>query len=141
MKLRILTCTFATSIYLLAAHTARAEELQFQSVAAPSGAQSAGGQTSQSGGSSVQTVELGDVTGTVCDCGEVTPAPGVAGNSAGRGFPKMALVAGAVLPGIPFFFMPSRRVPQTSSPVPEPLTLATLAAGLATLAALRKRRV
>ena len=135
MKLRILTCTFATSIYLLAAHAARAEEIQLQSVAAPSGA--------QSGGSSVQTVELGDVTGTVCDCGEVAPAPEVAGagNSAGRGFPKMALIAGAVIPGIPFFDRPRRNVPRTSSPVPEPVTLATLAAGLATLAALRKRRV
>jgi hypothetical protein len=140
MKLRILTFTFATSIYLLAVHPARAEEIQFQS---------GGGQSSQSGGAGVQTVELGDVTGTVCDCGEVTPPlPDVgAGNGAGRGFPKMALLAGAALPGIiPFIEQQKPRrshteVSRTTSSVPEPLTLTTLAAGLAILATLRKRRV
>ena len=146
MKLRILTFTFAISLYLPAAHTARAEEIKFQSAVAQSGAQSAGGQTPQSGGPTVETVNLGDVTGTVCDCGEIPPAPDGAGaaSGAGEGFPKMPLLAMAALPGIPFLIKQTPRrttVTTTTSPVPEPLTLATLAAGLATLAALRKRRV
>lgn len=134
MNQRILTFIFATSLSLSAARTALAGEIDFQSANAQSGAQSAGGQTPQGGGTTVRNVELGDVTGTVCDCGEIEPAPPGAGD--GGGFPKFPLLALAAFPMIPPP-PPPRRPP---TPVPEPLTLAALAAGLAALAALRDRR-
>ncbi|HEU4594220.1 MAG TPA: hypothetical protein VFS10_03545 [Pyrinomonadaceae bacterium] len=137
MNQRILTFIFATSLSLSAAHTALAGEIEFQSATAQSGTQSAGGQTPQSGGPTVQNVELGDVTGTVCDCGEIAPAPAATGAGEGGGFPKFPLLALAVL-GLP---PPPPSDPRPPSPVPEPVTLATLAAALAALAAVRNRRV
>ena len=83
MGRRVISITFAISFCLLAAHTSLAESIDFQSANASGGGQSGGAQTSQSGsvqtpqgasgttGSQVQTVDLGDVTGTVCDCGEI----------------------------------------------------------------------
>ena len=98
---------------------------------------------SQSGGN-VQTVDLGDVTGTVCDCGEIAPAGEAAPTAATKGgFPKFPLLALAALPGIACCrsSTPPPTPPNTpETPVPEPLTLATFAAGLSALAGLRSRR-
>jgi hypothetical protein len=150
IRRRIIPFTLAASLSLLAAHTTFADAFDYQSVAGSVGARSGSGQTAQSGGGSgatVQTVDLGDVTGTVCDCGEISPNPAGAGagtpTGESAGFPKFPLLALAVLPGI--IFPPNNppippNLPPTSS-VPEPLTLATLAAGLTALAGLRKRRV
>lgn len=167
---RTIRVALVASACLLAAHTARAESITFQSIAGhsiaqsgtQSGAQSGGGKTStskvaQGGGSQtgqvqtgeVQNVDLGDVTGTVCDCGEIAPdgAPG-ASTSGGGGFPRLPLLAFAAAPGIPCIFTdlcsrnPPRRPPPELPPpaVPEPLTLVTFATGLGASAALRRRR-
>jgi hypothetical protein len=157
MGRRIISITFAISFCLLAVRTPLAESIDFQSANASGGGQSGGAQTSQSGsvqtpqgvgganGSQVQTVDLGDVTGTVCDCGEITPAGGEAAPEAASkgGFPKFPLLALAVLPGIACcrHSTPPPKPPDTpETPVPEPLTLITFAAGLSALAGLRSRR-
>jgi hypothetical protein len=153
MRQRILSITFAISLCLLAARSASADSIDFQSAVGSGGGQSGGAQASQSGGGSattqVQTVDFGDVTGTVCDCGEIAPAGDAAPGAAATkgGFPKIPLYAFAVGAGaIPTCFFtgictrePPRRNPPPSD-VPEPLTLATLTAGLAALSALRARR-
>jgi len=135
----------------LAARAASAEPFVFQNVVGSGNVQSgpsqgAGGTTAQQ----VQTVDLGDVTGTVCDCGEIEPtgagagATGVPGSKGG--FPKFPLYAAAVAP-IPCLFGLCSNPPGTPEPtppppgtVPEPVTITTLAAGLAALAGLRTRR-
>lgn len=92
---------------------------------------------SQSGGQ-VQTVDLGDVTGTVCDCGEIPPPAAIKG-----GFPWWPFLGGAV---IPFLFprhettppeTPPITPPQT--PIPEPMTLLLFGSGLLALGARRRR--
>ena len=146
MGRRIISIIFATSFCLLAARPAFAETIDFQTANASGGGQS-GAQTSQGGSGAtarqVQTVDLGDVTGTVCDCGEIAPA-GETGETPAKegGFPKYPLLAFAVLPAI---FPPNHppnhppsQPPET--PTPEPLTIITLASGLTALAGLRSRR-
>ena len=164
MGRRVISITFAISFCLLAARTSLAESIDFQSANASGGGQSGGAQISQSGSaqtpqgtgaqtpqggggatsSQVQTVDLGDVTGTVCDCGEIAPAGGAAPEAATKGgFPKFPLLALAALPGIACCrsSQPPPTPPNTpETPVPEPLTLATFAAGLSALAGLRTRR-
>ena len=156
MGRRVISITFAISLCLLAARASLAESIDFQSANASGGGQSGGAQISQSGsaqtpqggggatGSQVQTVDLGDVTGTVCDCGEIAPAGGAAPEAATKGgFPKFPLLALAALPGIACCrsSTPPPTPPNTpETPVPEPLTLATFAAGLSALAGLRSRR-
>ena len=96
---------------------------------------------SQSGGQ-VQTVDLGDVTGTVCDCGEIPPPPPIKG-----GFPWWPFLGGAI---IPFLFPHGETPPNTPTPpgpppppppgIPEPATILLFGTGLLALGAGARRR-
>lgn len=90
----------------------------------------------------VQTVDLGDVTGTVCDCGEIPVVPG------GRGFPLWPLLA-----GIPLICVTGicgsddDRTPVCvvncgggETVIPEPATLLLFGSGLVALGARARRR-
>jgi hypothetical protein len=86
----------------------------------------------------VETIDLGDVTGTVCDCGEIPKG----------GFPKWPLLA---LGAIPFFFIPNDKCEGDCIPppcigdcnppqIPEPATLLLFGSGMLALGAGARRR-
>ncbi len=120
------------------------------------------GNGTQGEGATVETVDLGDVTGTVCDCGEILLPP------VGGGFPKWPLLA---LAAVPLVFLkrgggtidridiPQSRVeplvpppsgapvipppplpPSVVQPIPEPATLTLLGSSLIALGSIIRRR-
>ncbi len=96
-------------------------------------------------GGNVQEIQVGDVTGTICDCGEILLPP-----TAGGGFPKYPLLALGVIPFLflnrdgdrtPIIFPPIPPIPPTpETPIPEPATIFLLGSGLAALGAGARRR-
>jgi len=111
------------------------------------------GDAAQGGGPTVETVDLGDVTGTVCDCGEILVPP------VGGGFPKWPLLALAAIPlvfikrgggtinqvdapqsSVASLVPPPPLPPSIIQPVPEPATLTLLGSSLIALGSIFRRR-
>ena len=84
----------------------------------------------------VETIQVGEVDGTICDCGPII-GPG--------GFPLWPLLG---LAGIPLFFLPDDNPPEDVFPpptpntpqIPEPATLLLLGTGLLAAAGGARRR-
>ena len=103
------------------------------------------GTLTQSGAGQVETVDLGDVTGTVCDCGIIPDTVVPRG-----GFPWWPLLGGAI---VPFLFRggdnpdtPDNPTPNTTPTppppaIPETATLLLFGTGLLAVGARARRRL
>lgn len=119
-------------------------------VGAQVGAAAGADATLSQSGAQVETVDLGDVTGTVCDCGEIP----LAGDIAKAGFPWWLLGGiplicvsgvcfgddetppGEIIPGP----TPGPTPTPPTQPIPEPATLLLFGSGLLALGARARRR-
>jgi hypothetical protein len=122
--------------------TAGTQTAQQQTTQTPSTTQSTPeGTISQSGGN-VQTVDLGDVTGTVCDCGEIPPVFKPKGGIPWWPFTGIALVCVTGICTPDHHETPECVTGCTPPPpgVPEPATLLLFGSGLLALGAGMRRR-
>lgn len=137
LSLRTLPPSGETSVAPVAARTPSAQGQAGTAAQSPGG--SITGTPTQRG--KVEVIELGEVTGTICDCGEIA-VPVVGG-----GFPKWPLLALAavplaflggggktlslLIPSIPIPTPPPSATPiPPATPIPEPLSLLLLGSGL-----------